>query len=45
MISLDDLKQYDDLFYVGDIVNLDKSEWVTREEAEEILLDYNQQVN
>jgi len=45
MISLEDLKQYDDLFYVGDIVNLDKSEWVTREEAEEILLDYNQQVN
>ncbi len=45
MISLEDLKQYDDLFYVGDIVNLDKSEWVTREEAEEILSDYNQQVN
>lgn len=40
-MKLDDLKQYDDLFYVGDITDVDGSGWVTREEAELILLEYN----
>ena len=40
-MTLDDLKQYDDLFYIGDIADVDGSGWVTREEAELILLEYN----
>ena len=40
-MTLDDLKQYDDLFYVGDITDVDGDGWVTQEEAELILLEYN----
>jgi hypothetical protein len=40
-MKLDDLKQYDDLFYVGDIADIDGDGWVSREEAELILLEYN----
>ena len=40
-MKLDDLKRYDDWFYVGDIVDVDGNGWVIREEAELILLEYN----
>ena len=40
-MTLDDLKQYDDWFYVGDITDMDGNGWVTQEEGELILLEYN----
>jgi len=40
-MTLNDLRQIDEWFYVGDIVDIDRYGWVSREEAELILLEYN----
>ena len=40
-MTLNDLRQIDDWFYVGDITDMDGNGWVTQEEAELILLEYN----
>tara|TARA_R110000796_G_scaffold223414_2_gene339676 strand:+ start:886 stop:1020 length:135 start_codon:yes stop_codon:yes gene_type:complete len=40
-ITLKDLKCYDFMYYVGDIINLDGNGWVTEEEAIEILKEVN----
>ena len=36
-----DLKCYDDMYYVGDVVDIDGSGWVDLETAEKILLEFN----
>jgi len=36
-----DLKCYDDMYYVGDVVDIDGSGWVDLETAEKILLEIN----
>ena len=41
---LEDLTCIDDLYYVGDIANVDGSPWVDRETAELILLEFNEGV-
>ena len=41
---LEDLTCVDDLYYVGDIANVDGSPWVDRETAELILLEFNKGV-
>lgn len=40
-MTLNDLRQIDDWFYVGDIVDIDGDGWVSKEDAELILLEYN----
>ena len=45
MIKLHDLMVYDDLYYVGHIVDLDGNDWVSAEDAELILLEYNNGVS
>jgi hypothetical protein len=40
-MTLNDLRQIDDWFYVGDIVDIDGYGWVSKEDAELILLEYN----
>jgi len=37
MIELKDLTYYDDLYYVGHIVDLDGNDWVDKQTAEDIL--------
>ena len=37
MIELKDLTCYDDLYYVGHIVDLDGNDWVDKQTAEDIL--------
>ena len=44
-LTLEDLKCYDDWYYVGDIVDLDGVGWVLKEEAEAILAEYNSKIN
>ena len=41
---LEDLTCIDDLYYVGDIANVDGSPWVDKETAELILLEFNEGV-
>jgi hypothetical protein len=36
-----DLKQWDGLFYVGHLIDIDGDGWVDEETAELILLEYN----
>lgn len=36
-----DLKQWDSLFYVGHLIDIDGDGWVDEETAELILLEYN----
>jgi len=36
-----DLKQFDGLFYVGHLIDIDGDGWVDEETAELILLEYN----
>ena len=44
-MTLDDLKQYDDWFYVGDIADVDGwGNWVDQETAELILLEFNAEI-
>lgn len=37
MIKLEDLQCYDEMYYVGDIIETDDSGWVTKEEALKVL--------
>ena len=39
---LEDLTCIDDLYYVGDIADVDGSAWVNRATAELILLEFNE---
>lgn len=41
VMTLNDLRQIDDWFYVGDIIDIDGYGWVSKEDAELILLEYN----
>lgn len=43
MITLEDLKCFDDWYYVGDIIDMDGKGWVLKEEAEQLLAEYNEQ--
>jgi hypothetical protein len=36
-----DLKQFEDMYYIGDIVDVDGDGWVDEETAELILLEHN----
>ena len=36
-----DLKQYEGMYYIGDIVDMDGDGWVDEETAELILLEHN----
>ena len=36
-----DLKQWDGLFYVGHLIDIDGDGWVDEETAELVLLEYN----
>ena len=36
-----DLKQYEGMYYIGDIVDIDGAGWVEEETAELILVEYN----
>lgn len=37
MIKLEDLQEYDGMYYVGDIIDTDGTGWVTKEEAIKVL--------
>jgi hypothetical protein len=41
MIQLSDLREFDGLYYVGDITDVDGSSWVDLETAELILTEIN----
>lgn len=41
MIELKDLKEFEDMFFVGHIVDVDGDGWVTKEEAESIIESIN----
>ena len=41
MVELKNLIVYDDLYYVGHIIDLDGNDWVDKETAELLLLEYN----
>ena len=41
MIQLSDLREFDGLYYVGDIADADGSPWVDMETAELILTEVN----
>ena len=40
-MSKSDLKQYEGMNYIGDIVDIDGDGWVDEETAELILVEYN----
>lgn len=40
-MNISDLKCYDDMYYVGDVVDIDGNGWVDLETAELILLEIN----
>jgi hypothetical protein len=40
-LTLSDLKYYDEMYYIGDVVEVDEDGWVNQETAELILLEYN----
>ena len=40
-MSKSDLKQYEAMYYIGDIVDIDGDGWVDEETAELILVEYN----
>ena len=41
MIQLSDLNHYDDMYYVGDLVDLDGNNWVSKEMAQQIVDQLN----
>jgi hypothetical protein len=41
MLTLEDLMCYDEMYYVGDMIDVDGNGWVTKEEALEILEQIN----
>jgi len=41
MLTLNDLMCYDDLYYIGDLVDVDGNGWVTKEVALELLYNLN----
>ena len=41
LIKLSDLNHYDDLYYVGDLVDLDGNNWVNKEMAQQIIDQLN----
>ena len=41
LIKLEDLMCYDDLYYVGDIVDMDGNGWVNKETALDLLYNLN----
>ena len=41
MLKLNNLMCYDDLYYIGDIVDVDGSGWVSKKEALELLNSLN----
>jgi len=42
MIQLSDLREFDGLYYVGDIADVDGNPWVDTETAEVILTEVNE---
>lgn len=40
-LTLQDLECYDEMYYVGDILDVDGDGWVNQETAELVLLEYN----
>jgi hypothetical protein len=44
MITLNDLMCYDDLYYIGNIIDADGNEWVDEAEATQILNMINGEV-
>jgi hypothetical protein len=41
MLKLEDLKCYDNMYYIGDIVDVDGSPWVFEDEAIKIIKEEN----
>ena len=41
MLKLEDLKCYDNMYYIGDIVDVDGSPWVFEDEAIKIIKEHN----
>ena len=41
LIKLSDLNHYDDMYYVGDLVDLDGNNWVNKEMAQKIIDQLN----
>ena len=41
LIQLSDLNHYDDMYYVGDLVDMDGNNWVNKETAQQILDQLN----
>ena len=41
LIKLSDLNHYDDLYYVGDLVDLDGNNWVNKDMAQQIIDQLN----
>jgi len=41
MIQLSDLNHYDDMYYVGDLVDLDGNNWVKKDMAQKIIDQLN----
>ena len=41
LIKLSDLNHYDDLYYVGDLVDMDGNNWVNKEMAQKIIDQLN----
>jgi hypothetical protein len=44
-VKLSDLKCIDDLYYIGDIVDVDGSPWVSKKEALDLLDVFNGELN
>ena len=41
LLKLDDLMCHDDLYYIGDLVDVDGSGWVSKKEALDLLYNLN----
>ena len=41
LIKLSDLNHYDDMYYVGDLVDLDGNNWVNKDMAQKIIDQLN----
>ena len=41
MIHISDLNHYDDMYYVGDLVDMDGNNWVNKEMAQQIIDQLN----
>jgi len=44
-VNLSDLKCIDDMYYIGDIVDVDGSPWVNKKEALQLLDVFNAELN